>query len=386
MTNKTHYDVIVIGVGSMGSSACWHLAERGLKVLGLEQFSIVHEKGSHSGQSRIIRKAYFEHPDYVPLLERAYENWDKLESLTKSHIYHKTGIVYFGQPANDIIEGTKKSANLYNIPLEQLSADESRSRFPQFCIPADFDTLVEPDSGFITPEFTIKLYTEEAIKKGAVVKANVKVKSWEYKNNVIEVVTDEGTYSSEKIIITAGSWSSKIIPGLQTTLKVTRQTLAWINPDKKEDLDKLPCWFISDPVLGVFYGFPLLSKEKFSGPTGLKVAHHFPGKACDPDKVPHSVPEQEEENIRYVLRKYLPGINSYDITFKQCLYTYSEDADFIIDHLPGYDKRVTIACGFSGHGFKFVSVVGEILADLTLKGKTDMPIGFLGLKRFTGRT
>jgi sarcosine oxidase len=175
-TINTSFDVIVIGVGSMGSSACFFLAQRGYKVLGLEQFDIPHEQGSHGGQSRIIRKAYFEHPDYVPLLNKAYENWKNFEAETGTQIYYPTGLVYFGKPDSTIIKGVKQSASLYNIPLENLSYSAASKRFPQFMIPEDFETLFETGAGFIQPHKAITLYKDSAIKKGAEIHTKEKVR------------------------------------------------------------------------------------------------------------------------------------------------------------------------------------------------------------------
>src|SRR5436190_9187009 len=145
MSLNNSFDVIVIGVGSMGSSACYYLAKRGYKVLGLEQFDISHEFGSHAGQSRIIRKAYFEHPDYVPLLQRAYKNWNTLEQETGEQLYFKTGLLYAGTSNNEMIKGVKQSASLYNIELEKLDLVNATNHFPQFSLPGNFEVLFEPE-------------------------------------------------------------------------------------------------------------------------------------------------------------------------------------------------------------------------------------------------
>jgi sarcosine oxidase len=380
-----HYDVIVIGVGSMGSSACWFLAGRGYKVLGLEQFGITHERGSHTGQSRIIRKAYFEHADYVPLLKRAYKNWKLLEADANAIVYERTGIVYMGEAGTPIMEGIRESASLYKVPVEQPSLIHARERFPAFRIPDSFDVIVEPDAGFVTPEKAISLFVAEATKKGAVINTNETVKEWKEEPGIIKVATNKAIYTCDKLIITTGSWTSKIIPRIPTKLEVTKQILLWVEPKKREPflLGNFPCWFIQDPELGLFYGFPILPGSPFGGPAGLKLAHHKPGGIVDPDFVNNDIPANTEDDIHHILCKYIPGADGAVVDIKSCLYTYSKDEHFIIDHLPGYGKKVTIACGFSGHGFKFASVVGEILADLSMKGKTDLPVAFLSLSRFT---
>jgi sarcosine oxidase len=386
--NKS-FDFIVTGIGSMGSATCYFLAKQGYKVLGLEQFDIVHESGSHTGQSRIIRKAYFEHPDYVPLLERAYKNWKDLEKETSSQLYYPTGLVYFGRSDSSIIKGVKKSASLFNIPVEKVDRATVAKRLPQFAIPEDFETLFEPDAGFVTPEKTIKLYVEQAILKGAEVHTREKVIQWTKEGSSISVITDKNSYRCRKLIITAGAWSGQLLPLFSNKLKVTRQLLAWIKPKQPENFlpDKFPCWMIADDEKkGVYYGFPFLSAKEFGEPAGLKLAHHYPALITDPDNVDRRVTAEEMSSLNYLLDKYLPGVDGTRVAEKTCLYANSPDGDFIIDKLPGYEENVIIACGFSGHGFKFVPVVGEILAELALEGKTKQPIGFLSAKRFVDKT
>jgi sarcosine oxidase len=383
MNNSIHYPVIVIGVGSMGSATCWHLASRGHKVLGLEQFGIPHDHGSHAGQSRIIRKAYFEHPDYVPLLARAYENWRAFEKETGRQFFYRTGVLYMGRRDNVDIQGVRKSAELYNIPIENLTTAERKSTYPLFDIPADFEAIYEPDAGFVTPERTVAAYVSAAREKGAVIRSNTAVQSWRKEGRRMAVATSDAEYTCDKLIVTAGAWASRMIPDLTSQLHVTRQLLAWVKPPEQKPfaLHRFPCWFVEDPVLGTFYGFPVLPSAEFTGPIALKLAHHFPGVPCAADEIDGPVPDAEEDKLKTFLRTYIPAAGDNIISVKKCLYTSSPDSHFIIDHLPGYDKRVTVACGFSGHGFKFVPVVGEILADLAMKGKTDLPVEFLGLAR-----
>jgi sarcosine oxidase len=385
MANTTEFDVIVIGVGSMGSSACYYLSKKGYKVLGLEQFSISHEFGSHAGQSRIIRKAYFENADYVPLLERAYQSWRSLEEETGTKIYHPTGLVYFGPRNHSLIEGVKQSASLYNIKVNTLNAEETLKQFPWFKIPNDFETLYEPDAGFVTPEKAIRLYAERAIKNGAEIHTGEKVLTWKEDGSSVAVTTDKNVYRCSKLIITAGAWARKFIPALSGKLKITRQFVAWINPKNWDEfsLDNFPCWLLADDERpGCYYGFPILAQTEFGPPAGLKLAHHYPAMETDPDHVNREATGEDEKNLQYALNKYLPGCFESFISYKICLYTNSPDEDFIIDKLPGYEDRVVIATGFSGHGFKFASVVGEILSDLAANGATDLPIGFLRAGRF----
>jgi sarcosine oxidase len=383
--NNKQFDVIVLGVGSMGSSTCYYLAKQGVKVLGLEQFDIPHEFGSHAGQSRIIRKAYSEHPDYVPLLERAYMNWKELENRTGATVYYKTGLLYFGKSDHPLIEGMHLSANKYHIPVTQLSNEETKLQYPAFRLPDNYEKLYEPDAGFVTPERAILLYTEQALLLGAVIKTKEKVKQWERTKEGIRVVTATGVYTAKKLIITAGPWAGKLIPGLSNKLSVTRQMIAWVKPKdwKSFELGNFPCWTIADESeKGIFYGFPILPVETFGGPVGLKLAHHYHGQISDPDTISR-VPTLEDESILiYALNKFIPNGYESTLVMKTCMYTNTPDEHFILDFVPGYDKDIVVAAGFSGHGFKFASVVGEIMTELALKGNTSLPIGFLNAKRF----
>lgn len=380
---NTHFDAIVLGVGSMGSATVWQLAQRGHRVLGIEQFDISHDQGSHAGQSRIIRKSYFEHPDYVPLLQRSYSNLAAFEKETGAKIFHKAGVLYFGKQGNELTAGVENSANIYKLPLQKPTREEAAKQFSAFNIPADYDIVFEPDAGFMTPERTILTYTEEAIRLGATIQTKESVQSWKQEGNLVRVTTDKGNYTTDKLIITAGGWAPYFIPQLKTELTITKQMIMWVNPKswKPFTYGNFPCWILEDPEKGSYYGFPIVPTKDFGGPLGLKLAHHQHGEVTDAKNVNRAVTPGTEDDLMAILNKYIPGAVGSILSLKSCLYTNSKDQHFIIDHLPGTDKRVTIATGFSGHGFKFVPVVGEILADLAIKGKTELPIGFLGMKR-----
>ncbi|MCA6500520.1 MAG: N-methyl-L-tryptophan oxidase [Chitinophagaceae bacterium] len=379
----TQFDVIVLGVGSMGAATCYQLAERGYKVLGLEQFDIPHELGSHGGQSRIIRKAYAEHPDYVPLLERAYQNWKSLEEITGEQVYFKTGLLYSGKTNDPFIKGVKLSSEKYNIPVEELSQVDAQKRYPQFKLPDGNKQLLEPDAGFVTPERSILLFTEQAIKKGALIRTREKVNDWKRVQGTITVTTDKGQYCAKKLVITAGPWGGKMIPQLARHLTVTKQIIAWMKPKKWDDftLGNFPCWIIEHGGHD-YYGFPILPEDKPGGPSGMKLAVHFPlGEPTDPDAVNRKIRDVDEKVLIDALQLLIPDGYESTLSLKTCLYTNSPDQHFIIDHLPGYEKDVAIAAGFSGHGFKFVSVVGEVMADLAMNGQCNLPIEFLSIGR-----
>ncbi len=378
------YDHIVIGLGSMGAAACYYLAERGRSVLGIEQFRIPHENGSHGGQSRIIRKAYFEHPDYIPLLLRAYENWRHIEARSGRRVYLQTGLFYAGPQGHETLDNVKRSAALYGLPLEQWSVEEARRRFPQFRLPDDHETLFEPEAGLLMPETAIRTYAEEARKLGAAIHEEEAVLGWEATDGGVKVTTHQGEYTCKKLVVTAGAWSGRLIPGIAGKLKVTRQVLAWFKARRERDYapDNFPCWLMAQAGKpGSYYGFPVL-QDAYGGPAGLKVAWHHPDMPCDPDAVDRSVTAGDTDHLKDFMDACFGGDHGVPIAVKTCLYSNSPDEHFVIDNLPGMEDRVCMAWGFSGHGFKFVSAVGEILADLAMYGSTAQPIGFLRAGRF----
>lgn len=335
--------------------------------------------------ARIIRKAYFEDPAYVPLLNRAYENWKNLELEAGEQVYYQTGLVYFGNPDHAIIKGIKLSAENYNISVEKVDGGSVKERFRVFSLPKGYESLFEADAGFLTPEKALGLYIKLAAQNGAEIHTKEKVIEWKKEQNNIVVITDKNTYRSKKLIISAGAWSDRIAPGIGDKIKVTRQLLAWVKPKVPDDytLNKFPCWLIADDQKpGCYYGFPMLPTEKFGEPHGLKIAYHYPGTVADADNVTREPGKEEIENIMYALNKYLPGTFDSMLATKICLYSNTPDENFIIDKLTGYEDQVSIACGFSGHGFKFASAVGEILADLAMGERPQQAIDFLNANRF----
>ncbi|PTM10074.1 MAG: N-methyl-L-tryptophan oxidase [Bacteroidetes bacterium] len=381
---ESNYDVIVIGVGSMGSSACYSLAKENINVLGIEQFDISHEFGSHTGQSRIIRKAYFEHPNYVPLLEKAYSNWKQFEDEVGEKLYHKTGLLYASKKEHQLLSGVKQSAKLYNLEINELSTKEIKRQFPQFAIPENYDCILEPDAGFLPPERAILKYTERALELGATIKTNEKVINWTSEKDAITLVTNKQIYNCKKLIISAGAWASKLVPQLKPELKVTKQVLAWVIPHKEKDfyLGNFPCWNLADSAgKGLFYGMPILPKERFGNPVGLKIGHHYHGEIKNPDDLKIKPNAEEESSLNDFIQELFPGaLKKTFFEMKTCMYTNTSDENFIVDLHPE-NNNIVVACGFSGHGFKFSSVIGEILRDFAIHGKTKMPIEFLNIKR-----
>jgi sarcosine oxidase len=378
------YDVIVVGVGSMGASTCYNLAKRGAKVLGLEQFNIVHEKGSHAGQTRILRKAYFEHPDYVQLLDTTYKLWAALEQKTGEKLIYKTGLFYAGPKQHELLEGVKLSAKKYNIPLKTLTEKECSEQFPTFKFNENYEYLFEANAGYLEPEKIIRIYSELAKREGATLLENQLVESWHDINNRITVKTKNDTFFADKIIFTAGGFTQKLLPFRTHKLVSRRQITCWFEPKETSlfENENFPCFiYATSEVPGSFYGFPLVLAGQNLNKKGVKVGYHFPGEAIDPYTLNQFSNEKDAELIKKFMQNFIPDGYKSSFTTKACIYTYSEDGHFIIENHKTH-KNVCLACGFSGHGFKFAPLVGEILADLSLNGKTNHSIGFLSSDRF----
>lgn len=368
------FDVIVLGLGGMGSATAYQLAKNGLKVLGLEQFSPVHNLGSSHGESRIIRKAYFEHPNYVPLLQRSYELWAELEKEAKAQVYYQTGLVYFGEASSGLLEGVKKSASLYSLPLREYSKREAEKKFPSFKLPGSEICLEEPEAGFLKPEESVRHFIESAQKRGAQLQFSEPLRQWKSTGSKISVETEKGKYEADRLVITPGAWAQEQILNLDLKLKLKRKTIFWYEAGKDfEASSGFPCFLVDTPE-GEFYGFPKFSSR------GFKIAEHSGGEVFEhPKLLDREIRKNDEDPVLNFRKKYLPGIQGKSIGQAVCMYVMSPDENFIIDRHPEF-SNVVFAAGFSGHGFKFCSVAGEILKDLVVDGQTRHPIDFLRLR------
>lgn len=384
-TNKTTFEVIVIGLGSMGSATTYELAKKGVDVLGLDQFEPPHTNGSHSGQSRIVRKAYFEHPDYVPLLLRSFEKWHEMEQISGNQLLHQNGFLYMGKPNHEVMTGLKNSAALHHLPLQSFTTETCKSAYPMFNVPSDYEILMEKEAGFVSPEYSILTFLHQAIQHGAQLNFNEKVEEFKSTKEHITVKTNKQIYQCKKLVISVGGYVQQLLPSFQAPQKITRQLISWWNVDipNKFNEHNLPCWtLMHEDHPGIYYGFPMVNSAEFTSPFALKIAHHTPGDEISPEKLNDFNPQNELKKLTAIIDQYLPNTVQTLHSFSACMYTNSSDENFIIDFLPDTDQRVVIATGFSGHGFKFVPVMGEILSDLALTETTSLPIEFLRLKRF----
>jgi sarcosine oxidase len=375
---SANFDIIVIGVGAMGASTCFHLASRGVRVLGIEQFDIPHDRGSSHGESRMIRSAYYEEPRYVPLLQRAYVLWDELEAQITQKILYRVGGLYMGPPAGTLVKGAALSVAAHGLAHEKLSVDELRKRWPQFVVPREWGAIYEAEAGFLLPEPIIQSYAQLAQARGAAIHTRETVRSWRANATGVSVRTERGEYHANHLIFTGGAWTSRLVADLGVPLQVTRQVLGWVAPLAPEPfrLGELPAWAIDSLDGGVYYGFPMMPHSP-----GFKLARHCPSEPFDPDDPSREPRATDENDFRPCLRQHIPQADGPLAQMRVCMYTNSPDHNFIIDRHPQH-ANVHLACGFSGHGFKFASVIGEILADMSTTGSARVPVDFLSLRRF----
>jgi sarcosine oxidase len=371
------FDVIVLGVGGMGSAACFELAKRGRRVLGIEQFSLLHALGSSHGQTRIIRSAYFEGPDYVPILRRAWERWYDLEQRVGRRLLTECGCLNLGPKDGEVVVGAGLAAERYSLNVDFLDERELRTRFPPFAMPEGYRGVFESKAGFLDVEDCVRAHIEAARERGATIVDQEPVQRWNAEGSGVVVETTRSTYRAANLVITAGSWAGPLLGPSGATLRVLRQTPHWFKTadDSLFRRDRFPV-FIAEMPEGYFYGFPVIDSH------GLKVARHYGApELLAPDEVDRDTYPADETLIRDFLNHHLPAVNGPVVRAEVCLYTPTPDRHFLIDVHPAH-PNVCFAAGFSGHGFKFASVVGEILADLVAEGRTKWPIELFRASRF----
>ncbi len=372
------YDVIILGAGAMGCAAAWQLAERGRRVLALEQFQIAHDRGSSHGQTRIIRKAYFEHPAYVPLVHRAYELWTRLEQLRGVTLFERAGLLLLGSEEGRVIGSVRLAAAQHKLEIESLSAAEARQRFQHLRIDDDLVGLFEPDAGYLHVERCVETMAQAAQVAGARILPQTRVRDWVVRADGVRVATDAGEFWAERLVVTAGPWSAPLLADLPVTLEVRRKVQLWFAPRAAP-----PAVARRGPVFayelshGFFYGLPLQDD-------GLqKVAEHSGRElVANADALDRDLHADDTPRVSAFVERYLPELAPRVVRHSVCMYTMSPDEHFIVDQHPR-SPRVFLAAGFSGHGFKFAPLVGELLADLVVSGRAAESAAFLRIGRFS---
>jgi sarcosine oxidase len=348
------FDIIIAGLGAVGSAAAYHLAGRGLRVLGLDRYHPPHPLGSSHGGSRVIRETAFEHPRYVPLARRAYEKWRRLERDAGEALLHVTGVLFVGAPQSDLIVGTLASARHQDVAHELLDTAELARRYPALQRLDEAVGVFEPGGGWLDPERCVAASLRLAAERGVSLRFEEALERWEPVGDGVVVTTARDRYRARRLLLAAGPWMPGLLDGAAGPLSVERQVQHWLSP-ASADGARLPI-FIRQVPEGVFYALPPAGAD-------IKVAVHHSGAATTPGTVDRTVSAGEVERVRALLERYAPALAGAHRRAAVCLYTNSRDGHFVIDRLPAH-PAVVVASPCSGFGFKFASAVGEILADL----------------------
>lgn len=370
------FDVIVLGAGGVGTATLDQLSRRGLRVLGLDRFPPGHDRGSSHGRTRLIRQAYFEHPDYVPLLKRAYDLWADLSARAGKTLYHQVGVLQAGLPDGTVVPGVLASARQHGLDVEELSESEIAARFPGLRVPPPLVAVFERRAGYLDVEDCVREAARQAVEQGAILQSGESVHTWKADGGGVLVETDRGAYRAASLIVTAGAWAGTLLADLGIRFQVVRKSLYWYAaPERLYSPEHGFPGFLYETVAGSFYGFPRLDAD------GLKAAEHTGGLSVSDSLLVDRHPDPAETiRVERFLTEYLPQVTREPLRFGTCLYTLSPDGHFVVDRHPEY-PQVAFAAGLSGHGFKFVTVLGEALADLAQHGQTKLPIGFLTCRR-----
>ncbi|MEZ6131544.1 MAG: N-methyl-L-tryptophan oxidase [Planctomycetaceae bacterium] len=371
-----NFDVIVLGTGGVGSAALFHLAKQGLRVLGLDRFPPGHDRGSSHGESRVIRRSYFEHPDYVPLLNMAYALWDDLSEQCGRTLLHRTGILYFGAAEGQVVNGIQTSAAQHNLTIECLDIQEAANRFPVFTAPENTTAIFERDAGYLRVEDCVTAHVSQALQRGAQQRHGETVLNWSATDDGVTVLTQNGRYEADRLIITAGAWTNDLLTELKIPLRVVRKHLHWhaVTDDRCLSANGCPCYFMESQG-GYFYGCPAIGSD------GFKIAEHSGGVTVPDPLTDLTTPDiHDTARVDTFRSRHLTGVSPTRTRHQRCFYTMTPDEHFVVDRHPQF-RSVAFAAGLSGHGFKFTSVLGRILAELVTTTEPCCEIGFFSLNR-----
>lgn len=384
-------DVIVIGLGAMGSSALYQSAKRGAKVIGIDRFSPPHDQGSSHGETRITRQAIGEGREFVPLVLHSNQIWEDLEAATGRSLLTRNGCLVLATPgiagshhgSSSFLQDTIDAAEAYGIPHQQLSTDDIRRLYPQFRLTSNQQGYFEPGAGFLRPEVCVETQIAEARRLGAQIFTSETVLDVKATNQGVEVSTDKASYSAAKVIVTAGPWISRFLPAEYSQhFRVYRQTLCWFSLSRNHERyapQYFPVfiWITGTRVQDMLYGFPAIDGRE----GGIKVATERYDSTVDPDAVPRDVSEESvAEMYSADIAPRFPDVSSRCLRTATCLYTVTPDAKFVIDYADE-NRTVLFASACSGHGFKHSAAVGEALAQRALGLPTAVDLSAFAMDR-----
>ena len=372
------FDVAVLGVGGIGSAACYHLARTGLRVVGIEQFSIPHSRGSSHGVTRILREGLHENETYVPLVRRALELWRELEKISGTQLFYQTGSLDIGLPESSIVVGSLHSCQRWSIPHEMFAASELRRRYPVLRTYKEMVAIFQPNSGFVLAEGSITAHVNGACDHGAEIHGHEKMIGWEANGDGYTIQTTHDRYEVGQIVFTVGAWASKVA-GLRVQVRPERAVLGWFQPKENATrfgVGSLPVWIIDSPDGGHFYGLPIF------GIPGFKLGRLSRNlDEVDPDLPLLEPDSRDEQDLRQFLEKHFPDANGPLLSMQTAFFEHSPDRHFIIGELRDFPGAWVIA-GLSGHGFKYASALGELAKDLLVERKSGYDLSPFRLDRF----
>jgi len=357
-------EVAIVGLGAMGALSAWRLAARGARVIGFERFRPGHDRGSSHGDTRIFRTAYFESPEYVPLLQRAYPLWLQLEAESGTQLLTMTGGLAIGPSDGELVAGVLTSARQNQLRHRPLNATEMSRLYPQHRLAAGDVAVLDEQAGFLRPERSVAAAAARAEALGARLMAETEVTAVEASSSGVLIETSRGRFAAERVLVAAGAWTSKLLPQLGLPLTVERQVMAWLAVDDPASFapQRFPT-FIREVAGGRFrYGFPSTDGRS------IKVGVHHEGMDADPDSVNREVGDADLLQVRDFAREKLRGVTGEVVDARVCTYTNTPDERFIATS-PGGMPGVTVLSACSGHGFKFAAVLGELMADLILDAR-----------------
>ena len=375
-----HFDVIIVGAGSMGMAAGYYVAKQGVRTLLIDSHDPPHTMGSHHGDTRIIRHAYGEGKQYVPLALRSQELWRQLEQASGDKLFVQTGVLTAGPHNQPFIQEVKESAERYSLPLEILSPKEVHERWSGIQLPDDFSACLEPTSGVLYPEKCISAYRQLAVASGATLLTDTRVIALEPDGEGVIVQTANEHYRARKVLLSAGAWNPALLAslGLSVPLAPTRKTVAWFGADEElYSSDRFPA-FIFNLGDSSYYGFPSFDQ------TGVKIGRHDGGQVIDPDRLERTFGTylSDEGDVRSFLETYMPQAAGPLCAGRVCIYTMTPDEHFVVDRHPDH-PQIVIAAGFSGHGFKFASAIGEATSQWLVEGASTLDLSMFSLSRFS---
>ena len=383
------YDVVVVGLGAAGAAALYELSQiPNLKVLGVDSYQVPHLHSSHGGFSRIIRKAYFEHPDYVPLLQEAYNSWVSLEKKFQQTLFHSCGVLYVGNQDHNLISGVRRAAELYHIHIEEYNQSQLKNKFPMFKLNSQEQIIFEPEAGWVDVNVYLNTILQNCQHSQCQLLFNEPLIDWNESLGTYHLQTKNHKIQTQKVIFSNGPSMNKTLPFLQNYLITTKQVYSWFEPANNltNHWKNMPCWCVGYSDLeNIFYGLPNEHYNKKGNFGMMKFGFHKTGEVLNNWHDKSHIYEEEKNILKNFINQSFEFIDEGTMNYDTCIYTNSTDQNFIIDYVPNSNKTAMLISACSGHGFKFSPLLGKIAKELIIEGETHYNINLFKLERFLNK-